>query len=117
METLPTAFRWETPIRHVTPTDYDHIVLGDACLTVYGSHSPEIKFWCYVLWPPAIRNSNLKHLGIKSLDHITINCLEHATIIFSYNAVLDVIIAPNTLHPPHPKDTHSSRKHHGRFLD
>ena len=40
----PIKFKWEIPIRHLIPTEYDYTVLGDACLEGGGSFCDELKF-------------------------------------------------------------------------
>ena len=44
MATSPTTFYWKIPTRHVVSTDYDCAFPGDACLTGFGAHCPELKF-------------------------------------------------------------------------
>ena len=41
---LPTTFRWETTIRHVTSTACDYAVSKDACLTGAGACCKELGF-------------------------------------------------------------------------
>ena len=37
----PIKFKWEIPIRHLIPTDYDCAALGDACLEGAGASCDE----------------------------------------------------------------------------
>ena len=48
MAKSPAKYLWEIPTRHMTPTAFDYIVTGDACLTGCGDFCPELKFWYYV---------------------------------------------------------------------
>ena len=44
----PIKFKWEIPIRHLIPTEYNCIVLGNAYLEGEGSFCNELQFWYFV---------------------------------------------------------------------
>lgn len=98
----PSLFEWSIPIRHIIPTDYDSVTLGDACLTGGGAFNLSSKFWWFIAWPIFIQERTIK-FG-KHSQLISINCLEFVVIIISYNANLDAREQFN-LFPdiPHPK--------------
>ena len=99
----PTQCKWEVPIRHLIPSNYDCTALGDTCLEGGGAFCDEFRFWYYLEWRDEIKQLTLKHNKNKK-TLVSINCLEFAIIIISYNAILDAIeLLALAKDVPHPK--------------
>ena len=102
----PKQFKFESPIAHIIPRDFDFTALGDACLDGGGGYSDDLKFWWFIPWPDYISSKTLKHYVKKfktlSGDFISINLLEYATIIVSFAASIHTINTKHKLPQPYP---------------
>jgi len=104
--TNPNLYKFQSPIAHILPRDYDFSACGDACLEGGGGYSDSLKFWWFVPWPPSITSKTLKHYVKKfktlSGDFISINLLEYTTIILSFAACIQAIRDNHPLPHPYP---------------
>ena len=97
------TYKWEMPIRHLIDTDYDCIVLGDACLERRGAFYEELQFRYFIQWPEEIKKRTLK-AKVRYSELISINFLEFISIIISCNAIPDAIeLLGKLAGTPHPK--------------
>ena len=103
MEKSPEKCRWQTPIRHAIPTEFDCTATGETFLTGCGAFYPELKCWYHAQWLPKVVRRTVKLMEKRSPTIISIHCLEQATTLFSCNAVLGATCTSKEQHPPHPK--------------
>jgi hypothetical protein len=97
----PEIYKWESPIAHLIPREFDAEIYGDACPKGAGGFSSDYDYWWTVIWPPFVYQRTL--LPPTDICFLSINLLEYAALIFGLaGAIVAWESLPASSRPPHP---------------
>jgi hypothetical protein len=96
----PNIYKWESPITHLIPREFNAELYNNACPKGAGGFSSDYDYWWTEIWPLFIYQRTC--LPPTDSCFLSINLLEYAALIFGLaGAIVAWESLPTSSRPPH----------------